>query len=94
MNAVGVLLVTEVTYENVPGFDTPPHRAGKVLASMSIALCLAFLFQILLFRRPARRVLRKSMAKIFHDLLTYELVLLKLIEAVSPIPGKETDAAK
>jgi hypothetical protein len=77
LNALGVLIVTEYTYRDRPGFDSPAVRGGKQLAAMAIALGLVVAFQLAILRRPARRVLRKSLARVYTDLLTYHIILTK-----------------
>lgn len=60
MNGTGVLVGTEWIYRDYyqRSFDSPAYRTGKALASLSVAVTIVSVFQLVVARNPARRTLR------------------------------------
>ncbi|KAF8488906.1 hypothetical protein JB92DRAFT_1405681 [Gautieria morchelliformis] len=78
LNATGVLVVTEwvsVDYLHRTNFDSPVLRFGKAISALMIALAIAAIFQLFIFRNPARRTLRKAVATMTYDVLSYAVLL-------------------
>lgn len=48
-------------------YGEPPIRVGRSLAGLAIALAIVIAFQLLVLRNPARRTLRKALAKSVHS---------------------------
>lgn len=66
---------TVIFYERVPTFrDSPALRVAKALASMCIALAIAFAFQYLINRAPARKLLRQSTADLMASVSAYYIL--------------------
>ncbi|KAF8600286.1 hypothetical protein BDV93DRAFT_476704 [Ceratobasidium sp. AG-I] len=87
LNATGVIVVTEWAVQQVQGrhnYDTPPHRAGKALAALAVALAIVGTFQLVILRNPARRQLRESTSRIVYGLLGYNTVLQAYVRATMP----------
>lgn len=65
LNGCGVIIVTEyitVEYSRRLNFDSAPYRVGKALTALCVSLAIVAIFQFLL-RNPARRQVRKALAK-------------------------------
>jgi hypothetical protein len=65
LNGCGVIVVTEyvtIEYAKRLTFDTPPYRVGKALTALCVSLAIVACFQFLL-RNPARRQVRKALAR-------------------------------
>ena len=76
---------TVVFYERVPTFrDSPALRAGKALVSMCIALSIAFAFQYLINRAPARKLLRQSTADLMSSVSAYYILHTAYVSAGMP----------
>jgi hypothetical protein len=74
-----------VIYENVPTFtDSPALRAGKALVAMCIGLSIAFAFQFMVLRSPARRLLRQSVADLMSSITAYYILHAAFISAINP----------
>ncbi|GAA5834027.1 hypothetical protein JCM9279_004193 [Rhodotorula babjevae] len=98
LNGAGVLIVTEWTYNEVPGqirpgFDSPALRCAKQFVAMCMALAIAAVFQILILRQPARQTLRQKLARISWQLNGLGVLLSYLTEAVMPMVDDSTDHA-
>ncbi|KPV78386.1 uncharacterized protein RHOBADRAFT_49163 [Rhodotorula graminis WP1] len=98
LNGAGVLIVTEWTYNEVPGqirpgFDSPAYRCAKQFVAMCMALSIAAVFQILILRQPARQTLRQKLARISWQLNGLGVLLSYLTEAVMPMVQDSTDCA-
>ncbi|BGP28655.1 hypothetical protein JCM10296v2_000391 [Rhodotorula toruloides] len=102
MNSAGTLIVTEWTYNEVPGqirpgFDSPAYRASKQLVAMCIALAIAAIFQvrfgdIFILRQPARQNLRQKLAHVSWSLNAHSALFSYLTEAVMPMQEDSTDS--
>ncbi|KAF8585693.1 hypothetical protein K439DRAFT_1660110 [Ramaria rubella] len=78
LNASGVIIMTEwiaVEYLHRPNFDSPALRAGKGLTALTIALAIVAIFQLFILRNPARRTLRKRLAALTYETLSYSVLL-------------------
>jgi len=92
MNSAGTLIITEYVqsvYANNPNFDSAPLRAGKGLAALSIAIVLVLCFQLLILRNPARHTLRKAIARLLEENLSYLAMLQAYCRALGPIDPKD-----
>lgn len=84
LNAANVIIFTMVIYADVPTFvDSPALRAGKSIVSMCIALAIAFAFQYLLLRAPAKRLLRESLARLLSSISAYYILHTAYVSALS-----------
>ncbi|GAA6050447.1 hypothetical protein JCM3770_002600 [Rhodotorula araucariae] len=95
LNGAGVLIVTEWTYNEIPGwirpgFDSPAFRCAKQIVAMCIALAIAGIFQTLILRQPARQTLRKKLAQISWSLNSHGVLFSYLTEAVMPMVDDST----
>ncbi|BGP44750.1 hypothetical protein JCM10450v2_000564 [Rhodotorula kratochvilovae] len=95
LNGAGVLIVTEWTYNEVPGwirpgFDSPAFRCAKQIVAMCIALGIAGVFQTLILRQPARQTLRQKLARISWSLNGHGVLFSFLTEAVMPMVDDST----
>ncbi|CCO31114.1 hypothetical protein BN14_05148 [Rhizoctonia solani AG-1 IB] len=87
LNGTGVIVVTEwivQQHQGRHGYDSPPYRAGKALASLAVALAIVGTFQLVVLRNPARRQLRESTARIVYSLLGYNTILQAYVRATMP----------
>ncbi|TNY20614.1 hypothetical protein DMC30DRAFT_416809 [Rhodotorula diobovata] len=96
LNGAGVLIVTEWTYNEVPGsirprFDSPAYRCAKQIVAMCIALGIAGVFQIFILRQPARQTLRQKLAQVSWKLNGLSVLLSYLTEAVMPMVEDSTN---
>ncbi|GEM06176.1 transmembrane protein [Rhodotorula toruloides] len=96
MNSAGTLIVTEWTYNEIPGqirpgFDSPAYRAAKQLVAMCIALAIAAIFQIFILRQPARQSLRQKLAHVSWSLNAHSALFSYLTEAVMPLREDSTN---
>ncbi|KAG0142002.1 hypothetical protein CROQUDRAFT_67719 [Cronartium quercuum f. sp. fusiforme G11] len=80
LNSAGVLAYTEFLNRKHP-FDTAPYRMSKNLTTLAIALGVVTLFQLLLFRNPAKRVLRKATAQVMKANTAYTIILQAYVKA-------------
>ena len=68
-NVTGVLIISEwvqVVHNHDAAYGEPPIRVGRALAGLMIALAIVIVFQLLILRNPARRTLRKQLARCVH----------------------------
>lgn len=79
MNGTGVLVITEWTYREIDGFirptfDSAALRAAKALVAMSLAIVIAAVFMIIIFRTPSRKTLRLKLADLTFALGSYNIL--------------------
>ncbi|KAF8305566.1 hypothetical protein DL93DRAFT_2089397 [Clavulina sp. PMI_390] len=87
MNACAVLIVSEyvnVVHSKSTTYGDPPIRVGRALTGLAIALIIVLGFQLLVLRNPARRTLRKALAKVVYSNLSYNTILQSLVRASMP----------
>jgi len=78
LNGTGVLIATEwiaVEYLRRTGFDSPALRAGKAITALGMALAIVAIFQLFILRNPARRTLRKAVASLTYQTLSYMVLV-------------------
>lgn len=81
--SAGTIIIHEavlVNYAHIP-FDSPPLQAGKAFATLAIALALVLIFQLFIFRTPARRTLRIAMGNLVYSTLAYVTMYQAYIKA-------------
>ncbi|KAH9456906.1 hypothetical protein Pst134EA_020814 [Puccinia striiformis f. sp. tritici] len=78
--------------QNIP-FDSPPLRMGKSLTSLAIAIGIVTFFQLFVLRNPARRTLRKAMAKLLKANTAYTVILQAYVSSTIPIDPSHRPSA-
>jgi hypothetical protein len=87
LNSIASITIIEyvnVDYSGHTDFDTPALRAGKSVTSLAVALSIVLTFQLFVLRKPARRTLRKALAKLVYSNLAYSTILQAYVRAVMP----------
>jgi hypothetical protein len=74
MNSAGSLVYPLYLTQNRPS-DSPAYRMGKSLTALAIAIGLVTFFQLFVLRNPARRTVRKAMAKVMKANTAYTVIL-------------------
>lgn len=57
-----------------PTFDSAALRAAKALVAMSLALVVAAVFMIFIFRTPSKKTLRLKLAELTFALGSYNIL--------------------
>ncbi|KAM0751307.1 hypothetical protein T439DRAFT_325453 [Meredithblackwellia eburnea MCA 4105] len=87
-NGAGSIMIQEWLYNELPEMEgpypSPPLRAGQAIAAMCISILIAALFQIFVFRAPARHQLRLKIADVTNGLSNYNTLLQSNINCVAP----------
>ncbi|KAH7102865.1 hypothetical protein BKA62DRAFT_92072 [Auriculariales sp. MPI-PUGE-AT-0066] len=94
LNGAAVLISTEwiyVEYSKRVGFDTPIYRAGKAITSVAVALAIAVVLQVFILRNPARRTVRKTLARLTFSVLSYYTLFHEWAKIVIPYHIDELD---
>jgi len=96
LNATGVLVMTEWVYRDVYNrpFDSPSLRTGKGLTSLAAGVGIAAIFQLFIARNPARRTLRKAIARVTYSNLAYLTLLQAYVRAIIPADAKQHQVPK
>ncbi|KAH8929027.1 hypothetical protein BT69DRAFT_1276681 [Atractiella rhizophila] len=81
LNSAALVVAFEYIYTAVPHFDDPHVRLYKGLTSLAIALGIVAVFQLVILRNPARRTLRKVLAQITYQNLSYSTILSAFVRA-------------
>ncbi|KAH9456904.1 hypothetical protein Pst134EA_020813 [Puccinia striiformis f. sp. tritici] len=84
MNSAAGLVYPLYLNQNIP-FDSPPLRMGKSLTSLAIAIGIVTFFQLFVLRNPARRTLRKAMAKLMKANTAYTVIFQAYVSSTIPI---------
>ncbi|OAW00011.1 hypothetical protein PTTG_25139 [Puccinia triticina 1-1 BBBD Race 1] len=100
MNSAGTLVYPIYLNQSIP-YDSPPYRMGKSLTSLAIAIGIVTFLQLFVLRNPARRTLRKAMAKVMKANTAYTVILQAYVLSAStldpshrPSPGAIQRVAK
>jgi hypothetical protein len=83
LNSAGAQIVYQHIYQNYyhRAVDSPSLRAGKAMASLSVALAIVLVFQLFILRTPARRTLRRSIAHLTYSMLGYTTILQAFVRS-------------
>ena len=86
LNSAGAQVIYQHMYVNYHHWqvDSPPFGAGKAMAAPSVALVTVLAFQLFIFRTPARRTLRRSVAHLTYSILAYNTVLQAFVISDEP----------
>ncbi|KIJ47171.1 hypothetical protein M422DRAFT_28858 [Sphaerobolus stellatus SS14] len=94
LNGTGVLVATEwiaVEFLHRENFDSPALRTGgKAISALMVAVAIVAIFQLFILRNPARRTLRKAVAALTYQTLSY-MVLLHAYSRVMMIASNPDD---
>lgn len=85
----GALVIHEavlVNYAHIP-FDSPALQTGKAFAQLAIALGLILIFQLFVFRTPARKALRIAMGQLVYSMLAYSTIGQAYVRASESSPN-------
>ncbi|KAA1112897.1 hypothetical protein PGT21_014793 [Puccinia graminis f. sp. tritici] len=93
MNSAGTLVYPLYLNQNVP-FDSPVYRMGKSLTSLAIAIAIVSFFQLFVVRNPARRTLRKAMAKVMKANTAYTVILQAYVSSTIPTDPSHRSSPK
>lgn len=74
MNSAATLVYPIYLTQDRPS-DSPAYRMGKSLTSLAVAIGLVSFFQLFVLRNPARRTVRKAMAKVMKANTAYTVIL-------------------
>ncbi|GAA5857131.1 hypothetical protein JCM8547_007978 [Rhodosporidiobolus lusitaniae] len=85
----GGMAIQEYIYNETPGainpsYDSPPLRFGYTIASLVISMGISAIFQLLVFRQPARRRLRLQLADIMFALSALNSLFQSYVNLVAP----------
>jgi hypothetical protein len=84
----GGMAIQEYLYNDNPlvreAYDTPPLRFGYTIASLVISMGISGIFQLLVFRQPARRRLRLQLADTMFALSAYNTLFQAFVNLVAP----------
>jgi hypothetical protein len=92
LNSLSSIVLIEyinVDYSGNTNFDTPALRAAKSVTSLAVALGIVLTFQLFVLRNPARRTLRKALAKLVYCNLAYNTILQAYVRAILPADPKQ-----
>ncbi|BGP21516.1 transmembrane protein [Rhodotorula toruloides] len=82
------MVIQEHLYNDDPSvrrpFDSPGLRFGFTIASLGISMAISAVFQLFVFRQPARRRLRLQLADILFALSSYNTMLQCFVNLVAP----------
>ncbi|KAA1096376.1 hypothetical protein PGT21_014414 [Puccinia graminis f. sp. tritici] len=84
MNSAGTMIYPMYLNQNTT-FDTPAHRMGKNLTSLAVAVAIVTFLQLFVLRNPARRTLRKAVAKVMRANTAYMVILQAYVSSTIPI---------
>ncbi|WAR60309.1 hypothetical protein PtB15_9B246 [Puccinia triticina] len=93
MNSAGTLVYPIYLNQSIP-YDSPPYRMGKSLTSLAIAIGIVTFLQLFVLRNPARRTLRKAMAKVMKANTAYTVILQAYVSSTIPIDPSHRPSAK
>ncbi|GAA6006426.1 hypothetical protein JCM10207_004930 [Rhodosporidiobolus poonsookiae] len=84
----GGMAIQEYMYNDLPtverSYDSPPLRFGYTIASVVISMGISAVFQLLVFRQPARRRLRLQLADTMFALSAYNSIFQVYVNLVAP----------
>ncbi|GAA6039040.1 hypothetical protein JCM8097_000169 [Rhodosporidiobolus ruineniae] len=84
----GGMAIQEYMYNETPtvkrDFDSPPLRFGYTIASLVISMGISAVFQLLVFRQPARRRLRLQLAETMFALSALNTLFQAYVNLVAP----------
>ncbi|BGP36620.1 hypothetical protein JCM10450v2_000510 [Rhodotorula kratochvilovae] len=84
----GGICLQEYLYNDMPGetrpYDSPALRFGYTIASLVISMGISGVFQLLIFRQPARHRLRIQLAEVMFALSAYNSLLQAYVNLVAP----------
>ncbi|GAA5969341.1 hypothetical protein JCM11641_007557 [Rhodosporidiobolus odoratus] len=84
----GGIVLQEYWYNDLPSverqYDSPPLRFGYTIASLVISMGISAIFQLLVFRQPARRRLRLQLADTMFALSAYNALFQAYVNLVAP----------
>ncbi|GJN91517.1 hypothetical protein Rhopal_004540-T1 [Rhodotorula paludigena] len=84
----GGAILQQYLYNDMPGqereYDSPPLRFGYTIASLVISMGISAVFQLLIFRQPARQRLRLQLAQVMFALSAYNSLLQAYVNLVAP----------
>ncbi|BGP12619.1 hypothetical protein JCM10213_008755 [Rhodosporidiobolus nylandii] len=84
----GGITLQEYWYNDLPkvreNYDSPPLRFGYTIASLVISMGISAIFQLLVFRQPARRRLRLQLADTMFALSAYNSLFQAYVNLVAP----------
>lgn len=82
------MVIQEHLYNDEPSvrrsFDSPGLRFGFSIASLGISMAISAVFQMFVFRQPARRRLRLQLADVLFALSSYNTMLQCFVNLVAP----------
>ncbi|BGP28691.1 hypothetical protein JCM10296v2_000427 [Rhodotorula toruloides] len=82
------MVIQEHLYNDEPSvrrsFDSPGLRFGFTIASLGISMAISAVFQLFVFRQPARRRLRLQLADVLFALSSYNTMLQCFVNLVAP----------
>ncbi|PLW14214.1 hypothetical protein PCANC_17833 [Puccinia coronata f. sp. avenae] len=93
MNSAGSLVYPLYLTQNRPS-DSPAYRMGKSLTALAIAIGLVTFFQLFVLRNPARRTVRKAMAKVMKANTAYAVILQAYVSSTIPINPSHRPSSK
>lgn len=83
LNSAATLIYPIYLNQRVP-FDSPSYRMAKSLTSLAIAIGIVTSFQLFVLRNPARRTLRKAIAKVMKANTAYTVILQAYVSSTIP----------
>ncbi|KAL8280649.1 hypothetical protein RQP46_006972 [Phenoliferia psychrophenolica] len=93
-NGAGTVIIQEWLYNELPELEGPypgpALRAAQAIAAMCISIVIAALFQMFLFRSPARHQLRMKIAAVTYGLMSYNILFQSNLNCVAPADDAPT----
>jgi len=93
MNSAGTLVYPIYLTQDRPS-DSPAYRMGKSFTSLAVAIGLVSFFQLFVLRNPARRTVRKAMAKVMKANTAYTVILQAYVSSTIPIDPSHRPSPK